>query len=157
MSEEVTIDKIKWSALEYNHKERSTDWYWTMGLITLVICIIALWTKSYLFAIFIVISGSALMLFSVRHPEEIIFSIETEGLTMNKDKYEWSRIKGFDIKKRDGVSKLLIETNKHFLPTYTLPIPNNMLPQIKESLLKVIPKIELKESQSMLFMEKIGF
>jgi hypothetical protein len=154
---EININKVEWDALEYNHKERSVDWYWSVGLITIVVCVIAIWTKSYVFGIFLLIAGASLVLFSIRHPQKVNFSIETSGLTMGKDKYEWSRIKGFDIKKGEDISKLLIETNKHFLPVYTIPIPNDLVPEVKESLQKIIPLIELSESQSLIFMEKLGF
>lgn len=154
---EININKVEWKALEYNHKEHSVDWYWAVGLVTLVVCGIAIWTKNYVFGIFILIAGATLLLVNIRHPEQVDYSIESSGLTMGKDKYEWARIKGFDIKKGEDISKLLIETNKHFLPVYTIPIPNDLVPEVKESLQKIIPLIELNESQSLIFMEKLGF
>ena len=157
MPEEITINKIEWKALEYNHKEHSVDWYWAVGLITLVICAVAIWTKSYLFGVFILIAGASLALFNIRHPQEFDVSIETSGLIMGKDKYEWKSIKSFNIKKSENTSKLLIETSKHFLPVYTIPIPNELIPEVKESLLKVLPMSDLNESQSLQFMEKLGF
>lgn len=157
MSEEVTINKIEWVGLEYNHREHSTDWYWSIGLITLIAFGITVWFKNYVFGIFILISGASLALFALRHPPEVTFIIETEGLTMGKDKYEWKNIKGFDVKKGKDFSKLLIETKKYFLPVYTIPIPNELVDEIKESLNKVTSRLELNESPSMLFMEKLGF
>ena len=155
--EEVNINKIEWKSFEYNHKEHSPDWYWSIGLITLVVFGVLVWLKSYLFAIFIVVAGASLSLFNIRHPREIYYSIETSGLTMGKDKYEWKNIKGFNIKKGEDGSKLLIEVNKYFLPVYTIPVSNELVPEIKESLKKIIPQIELNESHSVLFMEKLGF
>lgn len=155
--EEIIINKIEWKSPEYNHQEHGPDWFWAIGLITLVIFGILIWIKSYLFAIFIVIAGASLSLFNIRHPREIAYSIETSGLTMGNDKYGWKDVKGFDIKKGEDESKLLIEINKYFLPVYTIPISDELIPEIKESLLKVVPQIELEESRSVLFMEKLGF
>jgi len=164
MSEEITIDKIEWSALEYNHKEHSPDWYWAVGLIVLAVFVIAIWTGSYLFGIFVVISGASLFLLNLRHPHEVKFSITNEGLTIDKDTYEWEKIKSFNIKKplpsKEGgtTSKLLVETTKYFLPIYTIPIPNELVSEVKELLLEIIPMSdELNESQSLQFMEKLGF
>jgi hypothetical protein len=100
--EEIIIEKIEWSAPEYKHEEKSIDFLWTVGLVALVISGIAIWQNNYLFAIFILISGASLVFFSVRHPEDMLFSIETSGVTMGKDKYDWKMIKGFDIKKESG-------------------------------------------------------
>jgi hypothetical protein len=153
----ININKIEWKAFEYIHKEHSPDWYWALGLIVLITCVILVWIGSYLFAIFIVIGGATLSLFNIRHPEEITYSIETSGFSMGKDKYEWKNIRGFDIKKGEDMSKLLVETDKYFLPIYTIPLPNNLVGETKESLLKIIPEKELSESQPVLFMEKLGF
>jgi hypothetical protein len=51
----------------------------------------------------------------------------------------------------------LIELDKYLLPIYTIPLPIELLSKVKESLLKISTNIELEESKSMKFMEKIGF
>jgi len=155
--EEIIIDTVEWFAPEYDHKERHADWFWTIGLISLVVCGIAIWMHNYLFAVFVFISGCCLIMFTMRPPEELHFKIETEGLSMGREKYEWKKIKGFHIIKRGSRSKLLIEVNKYLLPVYTLPLPENIIDEVRSNLSKVIPNIELRESPSMIFMEKIGF
>ena len=155
--EEIIIDKIEWSAPEYKHTEKSMDFLWAIGLTAVVISGLAIWFHNYLFAIFVLISGGSLILFSIRHPREVSFSIETSGLTMGKDKYAWKDIKGFHIKKEEDYTVLLIELRKYLLPVYTISLPTSLISSVKESLLKVIPNIELEESKSMKFMEKMGF
>lgn len=159
MDDEITINTIEWSAPEYTHKERSNDWFWTIGVITIVSCGIALWLHNYIFAIFILISGCCLIMFTIREPEEVKFIIETKGFTMGKDLYLWKNIKSFNIKinKENVFSKLIIETNKKFLPIYTIPTPTDKINDVKEALLKVSKRSEINESQSMLFAEKLGF
>ncbi len=151
---------IEWQAPEYNHTPRTADFFWAIGLVTLMACGIALYFANYVFAVFILISGACLILFTIREPENMNFIIETEGLTIGKDKYEWKDIKSFNIKKSDkgqDNAKLLIETSKYFLPIYTIPVPSSLLSEVSNSLLKIIPKTELQESHSMLFAEKLGF
>ncbi len=155
--EEIILETVEWQAPEYTHKKRSTDFLWTIGLIALLASGVAFWFTSYIFAIFILISGACLIMFTIREPEEINFSIKTEGLMVGKDKHEWKSIKGFNIKSGEPYGKLLIETSKYFLPVYTIPIPSSLIDKAKESLLKVIPNIEIMESGSMAFAEKIGF
>ena len=75
---------------------------------------------------------------------------------MGRDKYDWKNIKGFNIIKGDPYGKLLIETSKYFLPIYTIPFPTSMTEDIRMELSKVVPKLEIKESASMAFAEKIG-
>ena len=155
--DEIIIDRIEWSAPEYKHKEKSIDFLWSVGVIAIVLFGFAIWMSNYLFAIFILLSGSSLILFSVRHPQEVHFVIETNSITIGKDKYKWKDVKGFNIKKEDEYAVLLIELNKYLLPVYTIPIPLDQASEIKQSLSKIIPNIDLEESKSVKFMEKIGF
>jgi hypothetical protein len=78
---------------------------------------------------------------------------------MGKDFHTWKSIKSFNVKNNeaDPYGKLLIETSKHFLPIYTIPFPKELESQIKETLLKVLPRTEIDESKSMVFAEKLGF
>jgi len=157
--EEIKINTIEWSAPEYSHKDRSNDWFWTIGLISVIGCVFAIWFHNYIFAIFILISGFCLIMFTVRPPQEVKFIIESKGLTMGRDSHPWKDIKSFNIKNNesDTYAKLLIETSKHFLPIYTIPLPKEKANEAKEALLKVTKRSEIEESQSMLFMEKLGF
>ena len=157
--DEIQINTIEWSLPEYSHKERGNDWFWTLGVITIVACGIALWLHSNVFAIFIFVAGGCLIMFTLRPPQNVTYIVETKGLSMGKDLYEWKKLKSFNIKNKDTdpYAKLLIETNKHFLPIYTIPLPKEKVDETKDALLKVLPRSEVDESPSMLFAEKLGF
>jgi hypothetical protein len=155
--EKITIEPIQWQAPEYTHKNQSVDFLWTIGLVALVGCIIAIWKHNYVFGIFILISGACLIFFTLRKPEYITFSIDNDGIKMGKDNHPWKSIKSFNIKENTPYNKLIIETTKKFLPIYTLPIPSVITEEVRISLTKLIPNSEINESPSMLFMEKLGF
>lgn len=155
--DEIILETVEWEAPEYNHKKRTPDFLWTIGLIALVMAIVAIWMGNLVFAIFVLIAGASLIMFTVREPGQMNFSIKTEGLIVGKDKYEWKNIKGFNIIKGDPYGKLLIETSKYFLPVYAIPLPTSITEEAKIELSKVIPKLEIKESPSMAFAERIGF
>lgn len=155
--EEVIITPIEWQAPEYSHKERSMDWFWTIGLIALIGTVIAFWFHNYVFGIFILISGACLIMFTMRPPQMMSFSIKTEGLSIGKDEHIWKSVKGFSIKSGTPYNKLMILTSKKFLPVYTIPFPESLTTEIRETLSKVIEPIEIEESKSMLFAEKLGF
>jgi hypothetical protein len=157
--DEIKINTIEWSAPEYTHKERGNDWFWGLGLITIVACGIAIWLHNYVFAVFLIISGCCLIMFTIRRPQDVTFIVETKGLTMGRDLHSWKSLKSFNVKNNDTdvYAKLLIETSKYFLPIYTLPFPKEKVDEMKETLLKVLPRSEIDESKSMVFMEKLGF
>lgn len=155
--EEIILNTIEWKAPEYKHEEKSMDFFWTIGVVALVMFVFAIWKQNFVFAIFILVSAASLFLFSIRHPQVMTFVIETSGLSLGKDKYEWKKIKGFRIKKETDKAVLLVEINKYLLPVYTIPLPLDIADQVRDSLTKVIPNIELEESKAMKFMEKLGF
>lgn len=154
--EEIIIDKIEWTAPEYNHTEKNPDWFWTVGLIALAGLILTLWFHNYLFALFILVASISLFFFSLRPPEEITYVIKTEGISIGKDFFDWKKIKGFNIIKGKPTGKLLIYTTKHLLPIYTLVLPEELIPEVKESMLKISTVLEIEESKINLFMEKFG-
>ncbi len=157
--DEIKLNTIEWSVPEYFHKERGNDWFWTIGLITIVACGLAIWLHNFVFAIFLLISGCCLIMFTLRHPQEVTYKIETKGLSMGKDLYTWKSLKSFNIKniETESYAKLMIETSKHFLPVYTIPVPKDLEIEVKQTLLLVLPRSEIDESKSMVFMEKLGF
>jgi hypothetical protein len=156
--EEIIIDKIEWSAPEYNHKKRTPDWFWAIGLVTLAVFIASIWARNYLFALFVIVSGGCLILFTLRNPRTISLTIDNDGITIGKTLYKWKEINGFKMKKGEPYSRLLIETKKYFLPIYNVPVPEDLTSEVRESLLKILPISDhIEESASMQFMEKIGF
>ncbi len=154
--DEIILETLEWEAPEYNHKKRTPDFLWTIGLIALAIAIASIWFGNLVFAIFVLVAGASLIMFTIREPGQMNFAIKTEGLMVGKDKYEWKNIKGFNIIKGDPYGKLLIETSKYFLPVYAIPLPTSVIEGVKVELSKVIQKAEIKESASMAFAEKIG-
>lgn len=157
--DEIQINTTTWSVPEYSHKERGNDWFWTIGVITLASFGVAIWLHNYVFAIFLLVSGGCLIMFTLRAPGDITYTIESKGLSMGKDLYEWNKIKSFNIKNNsaDPYAKLLIETSKYFLPIYTIPLPKEYVDEVKSTLSDIIPRSEIEESKSMIFMEKLGF
>ncbi len=155
--EEIILEKIEWSAKEYEHKEKSVDFLWTIGLVAILLCGLAIWLKNYLFAVFVLISGASLILLSIKHPKDINFIIETEGISMGKEKYPWKKVKAFNIKKKENEAMLILELDKYMLPTCFITLPLELVDKVKDNISKVVEAKEIDESPSMKFLEKIGF
>ena len=48
---------IAWEAPEYYHTDKTADWFWTLGIITVTIVIVSLLLGNILFAIFVLIAA----------------------------------------------------------------------------------------------------
>ena len=152
---DIHIQPFSWTAYEYNHIPRSIDWFWGLGLLTIVGAIAAIYFGNYLFAIFILVAGFVLILLNLRHPQEIEFKINQEGITVAGKIYEYKDIKGFTVLEKNS-PKLLIETTQYFLPVITLPIPSDHTKTIRATLSDILPELELKESHTVILIEKLG-
>lgn len=157
MNEDIALETIEWRSYEYKHKEKSIDFLWGIGIVSVILFVLAIWFKNYIFGIFILVSGGLLIMFGIKHPEEVSYKIDSDGLTIGKDTYTWKKVKGFSIKKYEDDAKLLVELDKYFLPVYTIHMPLEIEQKVKQNIKKIVEQKELRESQSMLFMEKIGF
>ncbi len=155
--DEIIIDTYRWTGPEYSHKTRSNDWVWTVGIVALVGCILAIIFKNYVFAIFILASGFSLIFFSIRPPLEMQFEINQQSITVAGKEYPYKKLKGFKIKSDQQKTILLLEIEQYFLPVLTLPLPPDDTKQVRDNLIKILPELDLQESPSMVFMEKLGF
>ncbi len=158
-AKQIILETIEWSSPEYIHKDHSNDWFWGIGLITILSVIITIWRGNYIFGIFLFLSGFSLILFSIKRPEGALYKIETKGLTHRGVFYEWQFLKSFNIKnvEEKPYFKLLIETSKKFLPVLVILVPEEMEDKIEDNLSKVIKRSKIDETGSVVFMDKIGF
>jgi hypothetical protein len=156
---EITLETIEWESPEYIHRDHSNDWFWGLGLITLLSVIIAICKGNYIFGIFLLLAGFSLILFSIKRPEINKNKIETKGLSIQGTFYQWSFLKSFNIKdtRDDNLFKLLIESNKRFLPILTVLVPKEIEEKVEDNLSKVMKKSNIDETGSTVFMDKIGF
>jgi len=156
---EKKVETISWVAPEYLHKEHSNDWFWTIGLIAIVGTVAAIWFGSYVFAIFIFVSGVSLVMFTVKQPRIFEFVINNNGIKVGREEFPWKDLKSFNIKEVEGgeFDKLMMETNKKFLPIYTFFVPKEITDLVKIEASKMIKKSEIDESRTVQFAEKIGF
>lgn len=146
---------LTWQAFEYEHESKSNDWFWTIGLIALVGAGISIYFHSYLFAVFILISGFMIIYLKINPPHEYNIEINENSIKVDNTVYEFKYLKGYTIIEGEK-PKLLIETNKYFLPVINIPMLQYSENSVKAMLSEKLPELELKESRSMLLANKLG-
>lgn len=153
--------KLTWSTKEYDHSPKSVDWYWAIGIVTVVVIVISVLYKNYLFAVFIFLGMIILSYFNSRRPRTIMVQITNRGIQIADELFLYTRIKGFWVepeKKRKDRFHLLIQTNRFFSPLLSVPIPEKVSRNhLREILLVHIPEKELHENPAYEIMEGLGF
>lgn len=155
--EETT--EFSWDTLEYEHREKSTDWYWALGILIVIGAVIAFITKNFLFGVLLLIGGFLIGLFAGKKNQPISIEISLRGILINNDLIGFNKVSSFWIYRNPfGVRKLILKTSRNFAPIISIPIPDDIrATELREFLLGIVPEIEMQESIIDLIMERIGF
>ena len=160
---ERSDEKIVWSALEYEEKERSHDWFWALGIIVATSSIAAIIFENYFFATLLVLSGLLLGFFAIKKPDTIIYKLNEQGLTIRNRLYPYKNIKSFwvqlDASRETNIKPILfIHSERAFMPILSIPIDETMAEDVHSVMLSQnIAEVEMKEHASEKIMEVLGF
>lgn len=127
-------DKITWQTIEYHHTEKTPDWYWIVGIVTLSIALISIILNNVIFAILIIVSAFTLSLFASRKPEIIDIEINNKGVKVGNTKYPYKSLESFWIETREGNDRILIKSNAVLKPYIVIFIDDADPEKIREIL-----------------------
>jgi len=150
-------DVIKWSALEYESKKKSADWFWTFGIITATVIIVSIMFDNYLFAAVIALSGFLVVMYSFRPPRTILFEANRSGIVVEKILYPYASLESFWVEENGPRPKLLIKSKKRYLPHVIMPIEGIASHDVRDFLDRYLPQVEEHEPVMQKIMEHFGF
>lgn len=144
--------KIEWDAHEYEHKERSPDWFWAVGIISVSIAIASVIFGNIIFGILVLISAFTLSLFANRPPSTLHVSVNEKGITRGKISYPYSALESFWIDTEHPHKKIILRSEKMFMPLIIVPLGDNTdVEQLHENLSLFLSE----ELHSLPFVERI--
>src|SRR3989344_3563001 len=114
------MEKISWETIEYLHKEKTTDWYWIVAIITISIALISIILNNIIFAILILVSSFTLSLFASKRPETVTMTIDHTGVTVGNTHYSYTHLESFWIETRETYPKILLKSEKLLMPFITI-------------------------------------
>lgn len=158
MLHEETIE-FSWNTYEYEHREKSTDWYWALGILVVVGAALAFLSKNLLFGFLILMGGFMIGLFAGKKNDPLEIEISQRGVYINGNMIDFKNISGFWMYRtvRD-VRKLILKTNQNLIPVVVIPLPDEMkATDLRDFLLRYIPEQEIQEGFIDALMERIGF
>jgi len=150
-------DSLKWQAPEYNHYERSTDWFWAVGIITVCIVALAFFFGNALFGVLILLSAIILVSFVFRVPQDIEYTINARGITVGKVLHPYLTLEAYWLETRTGEPKLILKSKKALQPFIIIPVHEESADEIAAVLRQFLEEKELQEPVSHKVMEYLGF
>lgn len=115
---------VSWSAIPYEFKPKSIDWYWAMGIIVIAGSIASFFFSNFLFGIFILISGSLIIFTAHREPEISHFEINEKGISINNEIIIWKNVISYNFTTRRDQRLLLVSRNVGINRIVSFPVLN---------------------------------
>ena len=125
---------IHWSALEYDHKEKSVDWFWAIGLSAIAGAVIAILYQNYFFGVFLILAGICMGMFGARKPVMVEVGIFPEGIMIDQRKYEWAKLHGFNITGVGESLHLILHTERPMAPIVSIPMQFGDVDKVRDEL-----------------------
>jgi hypothetical protein len=150
-------DQIEWTAPEFNYTPKDPDWYWTVGIIITTLVIISILSGNLLFAIVLIVGGSALSYQAGQKPELIEFSADQRGIRIDDTLYPYSSLQSFWVENNPHEQKLILQSEKTLMPYIIAPIEEVDPEELRHFLLQFLPEEHHKEPLSQKIMEYLGF
>ena len=107
---------ISWNAPEHFYVEKTSDWYWIVGIFTLTLAAIFFIFGEILLGIFIVVAAVALVLHASRPPRTIYCEINDRGLIVDTVLYPFLSLESFWIAHDELPPKMILKSRRLFMP-----------------------------------------
>jgi len=118
--------QIEWDAHEYEHKERSSDWFWAVGIVSVSIAIAATIFGNIIFGILVLIAAFTLALYAKRPPSTLHVAIDEKGIIRGKVRYPYQTLQSFWIDTEHPHKKIILRSEKLLMPLIVVPLGENI-------------------------------
>jgi hypothetical protein len=138
---------LRWFAYEFDKHQKEPIWFIFSGLIALILFIIAIFSKNFIFALIIIIASFLIFIWAQKQPRKIKFALTPKGIKIKEDIYAYDHLKSFWIfYEPPDIKYLSVESKKLFMPRIMIPLGDENPNKVREFLLKYLPEEEQHES-----------
>lgn len=150
-NEKKRSESIDWDAEEYIRTTKHAGWYVGLGIVTIGLVIFSLVLGWWSFTLLLVLSAVALVVYSVRPPRVLHYSLTNKGLSENGKLYSYDEYKNFGVVVDGKKSSIVLTPRKRFAPRVTVYFPNEDGEKIVDAFGMRLPMEEVR----MDFLDKL--
>ena len=154
-----SFSPISWHAPTHEYAERSTDWYWALGVLALAGAVLAIFFGNILLAVIIGLASFIVGFLAIKEPRMCEIEVNERGVRVDTNLYPYRSLKSFaiDDESRERV-QLIVMTTSILNPELVLPLGDHVTPeQLKAALLQKLPEGEHVESALSRIADVFGF
>lgn len=142
---------ISWEAEEYIIKEHHGWWYFGLFVVTAGLSALAIWLQGWTFLALIIVSAITVLIFNLRPPRKIHYTLGRDSLTEGKIKHPISDYRAFGIVKEGSHYSAVLIPKKRFGINVKVYFPEGSGEAIVDNLGARLPMEEVKAD----FLDKI--
>jgi len=144
-------DIVNWEAEEYLQRSKGAGWY--VGFVVVVLGLVALSIvlKWWTFTALVALSAVALLIYAVRPPRRLHYSLSDKGLSEGGRVYNYEDFKSFGVMQEGDKYAIMLTPKKRFSPRVTVYFPQESGEEIVDAFGMRLPMEEVKLD----FLDKI--
>ncbi len=112
------MDELSWTTPEYIFREKSVDWYWIVGIVTLCIVLLCIIFQNLILAILVFISAFLLTMLGSRTPKNITVTLNQRGIVIDGHESAYKEYESYWVELQDPYPRILFKPKK-IIATYT--------------------------------------
>lgn len=152
--------KLTWETLDHIKEEKSSDWFWIIGIIAIAGAVLAIFFNNILLGLLILLSAFASFMF-VNTPGKLeIYELNKKGVRIGDIVYPYNSLKSFYVIDEDGYDRdrILIKSEKLLMPILIIPLGNEVtVEETRDFLLNYMEEEEMSEPPTYHIMSWLGF
>lgn len=144
-SREGDEELVRWQATEHVYHEKDPLWYIIFALVVLGLIILAIFVvNSWTFAILVPVMAAALVVYAMRPPSLMNYTLSRKGLHVNDHLYNFADFREFGLVRDEETYSIMLMPRKRFQPGVTVFFPEEAGEAIVDMLAARLPMRELK-------------
>ena len=117
------VKAVKWEAEEYITHDKNAGWYIGLAIVGLALVALSVWLQWWTFTALIVLCVISLLIYVLRPPRKIKYSVDAKGLTEGEKTYYFDDYRAFGILQDDTNFAIVMMPRKRFSPAVTVYFP----------------------------------
>ena len=138
------LQPVSWEAEEYIVKDHNGLWYFGLFVVAAGLSALAIWLNGWTFLALIVMSVITILVFSLRPPRKIKYTLDNEGLTEEGVKHPYEEFRAFGILQEGKHYSAVLIPKKRLSISVKVYFPKGSGEEIVDMLGNHLPMEEIK-------------
>ena len=114
---------VEWDAKEFIEYKRGAIWYVVLAIVVLALAAFAVWQQQWSFLVLIVVATVALLVYVMRPPRTLHYSLDEEGIKEGKMTLRYEDYRSFGVLSENNHYSIVLIPKKRFSPRVMIYFP----------------------------------